>query len=48
MGSYEEGNVKVINNQLNKLTSTAKNNTGTTLRITKKNVQSKNYLKNNY
>ena len=39
MASYEEARVKVTNTQLNKLRSAEKNNTGTTLRITKKNFQ---------
>ena len=36
---YEEARVKPRNIQLNKLKSAAKNKTGTTLRITKKNFQ---------
>ena len=39
MASYEEARVKLTNTQLNKLKSAAKNNTGTTLRISKKNFQ---------
>ena len=39
MVSYEEARVKLTNTQLNKLKSAAKNKTGTTLRITKKNFQ---------
>ena len=39
MASYEEARDKITNSQLNKLKSTAKNKTGTTLKITKKNFQ---------
>ena len=39
MGSYEEARAKITNSQPNKLKSTAKNKTGTTLKITKKNFQ---------
>ena len=39
MESYEETRFKLTNTQLNKLKSTAKNKTGTTLIITKKNFQ---------
>ena len=39
MANYEETRVKLINSQLNKLKSTAKNKTGTTLRISNKNLQ---------
>ena len=39
MTNYEEARVKLTNCQLNKLNSAAKNKTGTTLRITKKNFQ---------
>ena len=39
MANYEEARVKLINSQLNKLKSTAKNKTGTTLRISNKNLQ---------
>ena len=39
MANYEEARVKLINSQLNKLKSAAKNKTGTTLRTTKKNFQ---------
>ena len=39
MVNYEEARVKLTNTQLNKLKSAAKNETGTTLRITKKNFQ---------
>ena len=38
MGSYEEARV-LTNNQLKKIESAAKNETGSTLRITKKNFQ---------
>ena len=37
--SYEETRVKLINAQLSKLKSAAKNKTGATLKITKKNFQ---------
>ena len=39
--SYEEARAKPTNKQINKLKSEAKNNTGTTLRISKKNFQLK-------
>ena len=39
MASYEEARVKITNTQLNKFKSAAKNKTGTTLTITKKNFQ---------
>ena len=39
MANYQEAIVKLTNTQLNKLKSAAKNNTGTTLKITKKNFQ---------
>ena len=39
MANYEEARIKLTNTQLNKLKSEAKNKTGTTLRITKKNFQ---------
>ena len=39
MANYEKTRVKLINSQLNKLKSTAKNKTGTTLRISNKNLQ---------
>ena len=39
MASFEEARFKLTNTQINKSKSTAKNNTGTTLRITKKNCQ---------
>ena len=39
MANYEEARVKLRNTQLSKLKSAAKNNTGKTLRITKKNFQ---------
>ena len=38
-GNYEEASVKLINTQLTKLKSTAKNKTETALKITKKNLQ---------
>ena len=46
MENYEEARIKLTNTQLNKLKSTAKNKTGTTLRKTKKNFQEKNCLMN--
>ena len=39
MTRYEEARIKITNSQLSKLESAAKNQTGTTLRITKKNFQ---------
>ena len=39
MMNYEEAKNKLTNTQLNKLKSAAKNNTGTSLKITKKNFQ---------
>ena len=39
MANYEEARIKLTNTQRNKLKSEAKNKTGTTLRITKKNFQ---------
>ena len=39
MANYEEARVKLTNTQLNKLKSEAKNQTGRTLKITKKNFQ---------
>ena len=39
MANYKEARVKVTNTQLNKLKSAAKNKTGTTSKITKKNFQ---------
>ena len=39
MVNYEEAKVKLTNTQLNKLKCSAKNKTGTILRITKKNFQ---------
>ena len=39
MVNYEEARVKLKNIQLKKLNSAAKHNTGTTLRIFKKNFQ---------
>ena len=41
MANNEEARVKLTNKQQNKLNSAAKDNTGTTLRITKKNFQDK-------
>ena len=39
MSHYQEARVKLTNSQLNKLKSTAKNKTGTTLRMNKKNFE---------
>ena len=39
MTHYEEVRIKLTNTQLNKLKSAAKNKTGTTLKINKKNFQ---------
>ena len=39
MASYEEARVRLTNKQLNKLKSTAKNNIGTALKLTKKSFQ---------
>ena len=39
MADYEEAKVKLTNTQLDKLKSVAKSNTGTTLKISKKNFQ---------
>ena len=42
---YEEARVKITTSQLNKLRSAAKNQTGATLRITKKNFQDEDLLR---
>ena len=39
MANYQEARLKLTNTQLNKLKSSAKNKTGTILRINKKNFQ---------
>ena len=39
MAIYQEVTVKLTNTQLKKLKSAAKNKTGTTLRLNKKNVE---------
>ena len=39
MAIYQEVTVKLTNTQLSKLKSAAKNKTGTTLRLNKKNVE---------
>ena len=39
MPNYEEANFKLTNSKLKKIKSSAKNKTGMTLRITKKNFQ---------
>ena len=39
MSHYQDARVKLTNAQLNKLKSTAKNKTGTTLRMNKKNFE---------
>ena len=44
MANYEESRIKLTNTQLNKLKSVTKNNTGTTLRITKKTIQDEELL----
>ena len=44
MANYEETRVTLTNAQLNKLKSAAKNNTGTTLKITKKSFQDEELL----
>ena len=41
IANYQEARVKQTNTQLNKLTSVAKNKTGTMLRINNKNFQDK-------
>ena len=46
MSNYE-GRIQLTNAQLNKLMSVAKNNTRTTLRITKKTFKTKNCVVNN-
>ena len=43
MPNYEEANVKLTNSKLKKIKSSAKNKTGMTLRITKKNFQNEKY-----
>ena len=47
MENYKEARVKLINTQLNKLKSSAKNKTGTILRINKKNFQDEDYFRTN-
>ena len=44
MVNYQEARIKITNTQLNKLKSAAKNNTGTTLKITKENFQDEELL----
>ena len=44
MVHYQEARVKLTNTQLNKLKSAAKNGTGTTLRIARKNFQDEELL----
>ena len=44
MVNYQETRIKITNTQLNKLKSAAKNNTGTTLKITKENFQDEELL----
>ena len=39
MANYQEARVKLTNTQLNKLKSAAKNKTGTTIRLNKKNFE---------
>ena len=43
MKYFEEGRAKLTNAQLSKLKSAAKDKTGTTLRLTKKSFNMKNY-----
>lgn len=43
MKIFEEGIAKLTNAQLSKLESAAKDKTGTTLRLTKKSFNMKNY-----
>ena len=43
MENYQEARVKLTNTKLNKLKSAAKNKTGTTLRLTKKNVKDEEF-----
>ena len=44
MANYEEGRVELTDKQRNKLKSAAKDNAGTTLRMTKKNFQGEELL----
>ena len=44
MAKYQEARVKLINTQLNKLKSAAKNKTGTILRLNKKNFEDEELL----
>ena len=39
MANYQEVRIKLTNTQLNKLKSAAKNKTGTTLRLSKRNFE---------
>ena len=48
MVNYEEAKVKLTGTELSKLKSAAKNNTGATLRITKKNFQDEELPHENY
>ena len=43
MENYQEARVKLINSQLNKLKSAAKNKTGTILRKTQKNLEDEEF-----
>ena len=43
MKNYQEARVKLINSQLNKLKSAAKNKTGTILRKTQKNLEDEEF-----
>ena len=42
MANYQEARVKLTNTQSSKLKSAAKNNTGTILKLNKKNLKMKN------
>ena len=44
MENYQEARVKLINSQLNKLKSAAKNKTGTILRKTQKSLEDEEFL----
>ena len=46
MTNYEEARAELTNTQLNRFESAARKKTGTTLRITKKTFNTKNYLMN--
>ena len=44
MENYQEARVKLINSQLNKLKSAAKNKTGTILRKTQKSLEDEEFI----